>query len=198
MTRHTDISDQKAAARDAAHEVRKVAHADAKATSGLALASRGLGFAGVGPDHIVSGFIPYLTEIDTRPLMAKLSASGCVTCLPVVIRNNEPLEFRVWAPGDETMPGRWKIPVPLEGAALVDPDVLLVPLLSFDREGFRLGYGGGFYDRTLEKLRKVKPVIAIGVAYSAQEVDAVIRGEHDQPLDWILTETGPVKAGLRP
>lgn len=193
MTRHTDIADRKAAARIAASEVRKIAHADRKETAGLALAAKGLDFADVSPGQIVSGFIPYQTEIDTRPLMAKLTAMGVITCLPVVIRNNEPLEFRVWSPGDETMPGRWKIPIPLESAAVVDPDVLLVPMLSFDGEGYRLGYGGGFYDRTLEKLRQQKPVVAIGVAYSAQEVDAVIRNEHDQPLDWILTEKGSIK-----
>jgi 5-formyltetrahydrofolate cyclo-ligase len=193
MTRHTDIADQKAAARIAAAEVRKVAHSSLRQRAALSLASTGLEFAGVSIDHIVSGFIPFSTEIDTRPLLAKLAASGNKTCAPVVIHNNEPLEFRVWVPGDETVPGRWKIPVPPETAEVVDPDVLLVPLLSFDRAGYRLGYGGGFYDRTLEKLRNVKPVIAVGVGYSAQEVETVIRGEHDQPLDWILTETGPIR-----
>jgi 5-formyltetrahydrofolate cyclo-ligase len=78
---------------------------------------------------------------------------------------------------------------------VVDPDILLVPLLAYDLAGYRLGYGGGFYDRSLEKLRAMKPVIAIGAAYSAQQVDAVIRGDHDQPLDWILTEKGPIKPG---
>jgi 5-formyltetrahydrofolate cyclo-ligase len=193
MTDNSAIADQKKQARTTTGAVRKTVHADLKATAGLALAERGLDFAGLMPGQIVSGFIPFGTEIDTRPLLAKLSATGITTCVPVVTRNAQPLEFRVWAPGDETVPGRWKIPVPPEGVAVVDPDILLVPLLSFDRAGYRLGYGGGFYDRTLEKLRTVKPVTAIGVAYSGQQVDTVIRGEHDQPLDWILTENGPIK-----
>ena len=145
----------------------------------------------------VSGFIPYLSEIDTRPLLKLLGAKGCTTCVPVVIENNAPLEFRTWAPGEPTVPGRWNIPVPEDGAPVVDPDYLLVPMLAYDLAGYRLGYGGGFYDRTLEKLRAMKPVVAIGVAYSAQQVDAVVRGDHDQPLDWILTEKGPLKPGKR-
>jgi 5-formyltetrahydrofolate cyclo-ligase len=71
-------------------------------------------------------------------------------------------------------------------------------MLAYDASGYRLGYGGGFYDRTLEKLRAMKPVTAIGVAYSAQQVDAVVRGEHDQPLNWVLTEKGPFKPGINP
>ena len=93
------------------------------------------------------------------------------------------------------MPGKWNIPVPPETADVVEPDVLLVPLLAFDAEGFRLGYGGGFYDRTIERLRSIKPVVTIGVAYAAQQVDKVVRGEHDERLDWILTEAGAIKMG---
>ena len=89
------------------------------------------------------------------------------------------------------MPGMWDIPVPAETAPEVLPDVLLVPMLAFDAQGYRLGYGGGFYDRTLEKLRALKPVVAIGVAYAAQEVTEVPHGDHDQPLDLIMTEKGP-------
>lgn len=195
MTDSQSIAARKKLARAAAGEVRKPAHRALQEDARKAIAEQGLDFAGDVSGKTVSGFIPYLSEIDTRPLLKLLAAKGCTTCVPVVIGNNTPLEFRTWAPGEPTVPGRWGIPVPPEGTAVVDPDILLVPLLAYDQAGYRLGYGGGFYDRTLEKLRAMKPVTAIGVAYSAQQVDAVIRGDHDQPLDWILTEKGPVKPG---
>ncbi len=116
-----------------------------------------------------------------------------MTCLPIVLGHGLPLEFRRWYPGEPTQPGMWKIPRPLPDAELVVPDVLLVPMLAFDRHGYRLGYGGGFYDRTLDQLRAKKNVIAIGVAYAGQEVDAVPRGPHDQPLDYVLTEQGLIQ-----
>ncbi|WP_108880984.1 5-formyltetrahydrofolate cyclo-ligase [Anderseniella sp. Alg231-50] len=197
MTDHQSISDAKKLARKAAGDVRKTAHGLLKISAAQALVDCGLEFAGEMAGKTVSGFIPYLSEIDTRALLGMLGAQGIETCVPVVIENNTPLEFRTWAPGDPTVPGRWGIPIPPDGSPVVDPDVLLVPMLSYDRSGYRLGYGGGFYDRTLEKLRAMKPVTAIGVAYSAQQVDAVIRGEHDQPLDWILTEKGPLKPGTK-
>ena len=91
-------------------------------------------------------------------------------------------------PGDPLVPGAWDIPVPVDSAPEVLPDVLRVPMLAFDRKGFRLGYGGGFYDRTLEKLRELKKVVAIGVAYHAQMVGEVPVGIHDAPLDYVMTE----------
>jgi 5-formyltetrahydrofolate cyclo-ligase len=120
---------------------------------------------------------------------------GFKTCVPVVVQLASPLEFRAWVPGEETVPGRWNIPVPPETAKVVEPDVLLVPLLAFDAAGFRLGYGGGFYDRTIERLRAIKPVLTVGVAYAGQQVDKVVRGAHDERLDWILTEAGAMKTG---
>lgn len=195
MTDNQSIAARKKLARKAAGDVRKAAHEALQDNARQALAEQGLDFAGDLSGKAVSGFIPYLSEIDTRPLLNLLGTKGCTTCVPVVIENNTPLEFRTWVPGDATVAGRWGIPVPPEGAAVVDPDILLVPLLAYDLAGYRLGYGGGFYDRSLEKLRAMKPVIAIGAAYSAQQVDAVIRGDHDQPLDWILTEKGPIKPG---
>jgi 5-formyltetrahydrofolate cyclo-ligase len=98
------------------------------------------------------------------------------------------LEFRRWAPGAPTCKGVWGIPRPPDEAALVEPDVLIIPLLSFDRKGYRLGYGGGFYDRTLQLLRTRKDIIAIGVGYAAQEVGHVPVGVHDEALNFIMTE----------
>ena len=132
------------------------------------------------------------------PLIARLAGEGWRTALPVVVGRNLPLVFRAWALGEPTMAGRWSIAMPLATAAEVEPDVLLVPMLAFDAAGFRLGYGGGFYDRTLAALRAVKPVIAVGVAFAAQEVAEVPRGRHDEPLDWILTEAGPKRPAAAP
>ena len=144
---------------------------------------------------MVSGFMPYRSEIDVTGLLAVLADKGQTTCLPIVTGNAQPLIFRAWQPGDKTEAGAWNIPVPLSSSPLVEPDIMLVPLLSFDEAGFRLGYGGGFYDRTISGLRKSKTLITIGVAYSAQQVAKVPTDEHDQQLDWILTEEGAIKCG---
>ncbi|HUF44987.1 MAG TPA: 5-formyltetrahydrofolate cyclo-ligase, partial [Aestuariivirgaceae bacterium] len=118
--------------------------------------------------------------------------------LPVVVARGQPLVFRAWAPGNPTVAGIWSIPVPLESAPELEPDVLIVPMLAFDGEGYRLGYGGGFYDRTLARLRAIKPVVAVGAAFAGQEVAQVPRGPHDEPLDWIVTEHGPKRPAKRP
>jgi 5-formyltetrahydrofolate cyclo-ligase len=128
-------------------------------------------------------------------LLTRLLGEGWATAMPAVIGEGLPLVFRAWAPGEPAVPGIWEISVPLETAPEVLPDVLLVPMLAFDRQGYRLGYGGGFYDRTLEKLRSLKKVTAIGVAYAAQEMSEVPHGEFDQPLDWIMTEKATTKCG---
>jgi 5-formyltetrahydrofolate cyclo-ligase len=183
-----DIADVKRKARTAASKRRSEAHELLKDMAGVAMAERGLP-PGLGIEAgIVSGFIPYKSEITTVPLMNRLRRNGWQTCLPVVIAPEQPLVFRAWAPGDPLVPGVWDIPVPLEAAPEVLPDVLLVPMLAFDARGYRLGYGGGFYDRTLEKLRALKKVVAIGVAYHAQMVDEVPIGPYDAPLDYVMTE----------
>lgn len=180
-------------ARTAAMEARKIAHDEWESRAPLALASHPFPVLPTTTSKIVSGFFPYQSEIDTRPLLGKLAGDGWQTCLPIVMGKGLPLQFRRWLPGAPTIAGVWNIPRPPEDAEEVDPDVLIIPLLSFDRRGYRLGYGGGFYDRTLEKLRLLKTVTAIGVAYSAQEVNAVPHGDHDQPLDYIMTEREVIK-----
>ena len=183
-----DIAEVKRKARTAASKRRAEAHELLKNTAGLAMAERGLPAGLDLAAGIVSGFIPYKSEITTVPMLNRLHRDGWQTCLPIVIAQEEPLVFRAWAPGDPLVPGAWDIPVPVDSAPEVLPDVLLVPMLAFDRKGFRLGYGGGFYDRTLEKLRELKTVVAIGVAYHAQMVDEVPVGIHDAPLDYVMTE----------
>jgi 5-formyltetrahydrofolate cyclo-ligase len=136
----------------------------------------------------VSGFWPIGSEIDLRPVLMALASRGHAVALPVVVGRDRPLVFRAWREGDAMAEGQWGIREPLENAPEIVPEVLLVPLLAFDRGGYRLGYGGGFYDRTLERLRAHGGAIAIGAAWAAQEVPAVPHGIHDQPLDWMLTE----------
>jgi 5-formyltetrahydrofolate cyclo-ligase len=187
-----DLADIKKQARRDAAQRRAAAHEALKDTGGEALALRGLPVA-LKPG-IVSGFMPYKSEITTIPLLNRLRREGLVTALPVVMGEGLPLTFRAWAPGEKLAPGVWDIPIP-EKAEEIQPDVLLVPGLSFDRAGYRLGYGGGFYDRTLVKLREFKAVVAIGVGYAAQMVDRVPRGDYDQPLDFIMTEEETIACG---
>ena len=182
------LAEIKKAARSDAAKRRAAAHADLKHVAGEALAARGLPPQVGGRGRIVSGFMPYKSEISVLPLLGVLGDAGWTTALPVVVAPDAPLLFRRWAPGEPLEPGLWDIPVPLPSSPEVLPDVLLVPGLSFDRAGYRLGYGGGFYDRTLAKLRAVKHVTAIGVAYHAQIVDEVARGDFDAPLDFVMTE----------
>lgn len=183
-----DIAEVKRKARTAASKRRAEAHEQLKDMAGAALAERGLPAALHIEAGAVSGFIPYKSEITTVPLMNRLRREGWQTALPIVIAPEQPLVFRAWAPGEPLVPGVWDIPIPPESAPEVFPDVLLVPMLAFDRRGYRLGYGGGFYDRTLEKLRTLKKVVAVGVAYHAQMVDEVPTGPYDAPLDYVMTE----------
>ena len=139
----------------------------------------------------VSAYCAIGSEFDPAPLLARLAAAGYRTCLPVITPKGQPLVFRTWSPGDPLVDRMWGIREPAPSAAVVAPDVLLVPLLAFDRAGWRLGYGGGYYDRTLARLRAARPTTAIGLAYDQQECDEVPRGGFDQPLDWVLTPSGP-------
>jgi 5-formyltetrahydrofolate cyclo-ligase len=191
----TELNELKAEARKAAAKARKAAHDSDGDRAPLQLAALDFPVRPTAAHKIVSAFFPYKSEIDTRPLLGKLAGEGWTTCLPIVVALGEPLIFRRWFPGEPTVPGVWDIPRPVDDAQLVEPDVLLVPLMAFDRRGYRLGYGGGFYDRTLEVLRAKKSIIAIGVAYSAQEVDSVPHGSHDQPLDFVMTEKGVFACG---
>jgi 5-formyltetrahydrofolate cyclo-ligase len=189
------LAEMKRLARAAASTARNAIHETKSENAGAVLGARGLPVARDPHHQIISAFHSFGTEISTVELFGKLVRDGWTTALPVVVAKNTPLVFRQWAPGQPLVLGRWDIQVPPDTAAEVQPDVLLVPLLAFDREGYRLGYGGGFYDRTLAKLRSLKQVTAIGVAYAGQEVHSVLRDEHDQKLDWIITERETIKCG---
>jgi 5-formyltetrahydrofolate cyclo-ligase len=186
MTTAADIDKAKRAMRGEATTRRREIAAPGDAASHLV--DRLLD-ADVVPDGaVVSGFWPIGSEIDLRPLLQALGARGHVIGLPVVVGGDQPLEFRAWRAGDVMAEGPFGIPEPLDSAVEVAPRVLFVPLLAFDRAGYRLGYGGGYYDRSLDKLRAEGHAIAIGAAWAAQEVPAVPHDRHDQPLDWMLTE----------
>jgi len=138
---------------------------------------------------IVSGFMPLKSEINPLPLMRKLADAGARLALPVVVGHGKPLIMRSWQWGEPLVPGVWGIREPGPAAAEVQPDILLVPLLAFDRSGHRIGYGAGYYDLTIAQLRARKPIAAIGIAFAAQEVEAVPRTAFDAQLDLVLTES---------
>jgi 5-formyltetrahydrofolate cyclo-ligase len=179
-------------------EIKKNARAEAFARRKVAFAARSAAdcdrLKAVLADHagkVLAGYMPMRTEIDCLPAM---KAHDGPVGVPVILAAATPLKFRSWTADAAMIAGEFGARIP-ENGEWVEPDVLIVPLLSFDRRGYRLGYGGGFYDRTLEGLRSRKPVIAIGFAFSAQEVDEVPIEATDQPLDLIVTEAGVFAPG---
>ena len=139
---------------------------------------------------IVAGFSPIRTELNPIPLMRKLFDAGARLALPKVVGRGQPLVLREWKFGDPLVAGVWGIREPAPTAPEVAPDVLLVPLAAFDRAGYRIGYGAGYYDMTLAALRANKAIVAVGLGFSVQEVEKVPVEAHDQKLDFILTEAG--------
>ncbi|WP_309664344.1 5-formyltetrahydrofolate cyclo-ligase [Tabrizicola sp.] len=176
------MSDVKALARTTAFAARNAASAAGQGQAAEILADFLAGQAG----KVLAGYMPMRTEID--PLPAMVAHQGAVG-VPVIIAKATPLRFREWSPGARMIEGAFKALIPEEGA-WVEPAVLIVPLLAFDARGFRLGYGGGFYDRTLEGLRARGPVLAVGFAFAAQEVAEVPIDATDQRLDAVVTELG--------
>jgi 5-formyltetrahydrofolate cyclo-ligase len=178
----------KASLRAAALSARDALSGDHRAAAALAIAARGLPVE-IARGTIVSGYAPIRSEIDPLPLMRALAAQGARLALPAVTARGKSLAFRAWSAGDRLMQGPLGIPEPSPAATEVIPDIMLVPLAAFDRLGHRIGYGAGHYDYTLAHLRKVKPVTAVGLAFAAQEIEAVPALRHDVALDYVLTET---------
>ena len=137
---------------------------------------------------IVSGFMPMRSEINPLPLLKRLATEGAKLALPVVAGRGKPLIMRAWEFGAPLDTGVWNIRQPKADAPEVDPDILIVPLAAFDRSGHRIGYGAGYYDMTINRLRGIKPVIALGIAFAAQEIPRVPATERDARLDLVLTE----------
>lgn len=192
-----DVDELKAALRGKAKEARAAAFASEGAQAADRLAAIGLGFANPAKGATVSGFWTFRDEIDVTKLLGDLNRAGHPTALPVMIGKGKPLVFKSWAPGDDLVEVVWGIKEPSSDKTVLIPDILLVPLLAFDLRGYRLGYGGGFYDRSLAEIRAHKPVTTIGVAFDAQMVDAVPFNAYDEPLDWVLTPSGPKKCSGR-
>lgn len=142
------------------------------------------------PGVIIAGYWPIGSELDTRLVLNDLARRGFALALPAVVAKGKPLAFRAWSPGDDLVDGQFNTKEPHPAAPVVTPDILLVPLLAFDKAGYRLGYGGGFYDRSIEGLRAAGNVTAFGLGYARQLVRAVPHDAHDQILDGIITECG--------
>jgi 5-formyltetrahydrofolate cyclo-ligase len=180
---------RKTAARKAAFARRKTLFQAATAAQAGYLSEVLAGYRGVA----VSGYLPIRTEIDPRPAMAEASAHGLVG-VPVIVDDAQPLLFAQWTPETALVAGPFGADVP-QIQHCFEPEILIVPLLAFDRRGGRLGYGGGFYDRTLAQLRARRATLAIGFAFAGQEVDAAPLEETDQPLDLVVTEAGVIEIG---
>ncbi|WP_319826112.1 5-formyltetrahydrofolate cyclo-ligase [Thalassovita sp.] len=180
----TGLAEAKAAARKAAFARRKAAHESGLHGRAAHLSEVLAGYRGVP----LSGYMPIRTEISPLPAMEEAAAHGPVG-VPVILGQGQPLKFSRWEPGCVMRDGPFGARIPAIDD-FFEPEILIVPLVAFDRRGGRLGYGGGFYDRTLELLRSRRATLAIGFAYAAQEADNLPLEPTDQPLDMIVTEQG--------
>lgn len=147
-------------------------------------------FSGIAlqPSDIVAGYWRIKDEMDCQPILVRLMDTLQPVCLPVVLGDGEPLSLRLWEPHAPLYEAGFGTLAPSEFAPAVEPDVIIMPLLGFDARGTRLGYGGGYYDRTLERLSK-RPRL-IGLAFASQEIESIPREPHDVPLDAVVTEQG--------
>ena len=194
MSETSDILEAKKALRARIKAWRAGLGAEASARAAEAVARQGLDFLGARAARgVVSGFAPLADEFRVWPLLRRLNAEGFSLALQVMQGKAKLLLFRAWTPGDAMDSGVWGIAEPKADKAVLEPDILLVPLLAFDRRGWRLGYGGGYYDRTLRDLRARKAVVAVGIGLDEQEVDAVPHLDYYQRLDWVLRPSGAIK-----
>ena len=189
----TDIQHAKASFRDQARRQRAEAVRAAGPEASRRLAGHIETLLSARTPGVVSAFLPIADEIDPLPAAARLTATGWTLALPVVIGNARPLVFRPWSEGEPLEAGPLKTRHPLATAMEVVPDVLFVPMLAFDAKGQRIGWGGGFYDRSLAALRSDKDILAVGVAYAGQQVDKVPADAHDAPLDAVVTDQGVIR-----
>lgn len=167
-------------------QVRRRAHEKARQAARLQ-ALRFLSQVPFRRGEVIAAYVPIGSEADCRPLMLALERRGARLALPVALAPGRPLRFRSWRPGQARRPGILGVLEPV-GGAIVLPDLLIVPLLAFDARGYRLGQGGGYYDRTLAQLRRRRRIVAVGLAFAAQEMEQVPADMHDAPLDYIVTE----------
>ncbi|MEP2639648.1 5-formyltetrahydrofolate cyclo-ligase [Roseobacter sp.] len=182
----TNLGAMKAAARADGFARRAPAHAADPGTGAGVLSGVLAGHRGVP----LAGYMPIRTEIDPVPAMAEAAAHGPVG-IPVITDAGVPLRFAQWEPDMPLVAGAFGVRIP-ENPVFFEPEILIVPLVAFDPQGGRLGYGGGFYDRTLEQLRARRATLAVGFAYAAQQADVLPLEATDQRLDCIATETGVI------
>ena len=187
MVQSPQTVDSKAALRAEALARRDALSPDARAAAAETIAARKFPLT-VTPGVVVSGFSPMKSEINPLPLMRRLAALGAKLALPVVVGRGQPLTMRAWDFGEPLARGVWGIRQPLQTARAVAPDIVLVPLACFDRNGHRIGYGAGYYDLTIHALRAKKEVTAVGIAFATQEVAEGPATERDARLDLVLTE----------
>jgi 5-formyltetrahydrofolate cyclo-ligase len=187
MTDLDRTKDLKAELRRMAMARREALPTTDRVAAAQAIAARGMPVK-VAPGMVVSGYSPLKSEISPIPLLRLCADAGAELALPVVMGRGEPLVMRAWAFGAPLASGVWGIREPTPAAPEVFPDILIVPLLVFDRRGHRIGYGAGYYDMTIARLRDMKPVTAIGIAFAAQEIDQVPTTPRDARLDLVLTE----------
>jgi 5-formyltetrahydrofolate cyclo-ligase len=140
--------------------------------------------------EVVAVYYAQGSEIDPTPLAERLIGEGRAICLPVALARDGVLQFRRWRPGETLEPDAVGVPAPPAAAPVLTPQIVVAPLLAFDRRGGRLGQGGGHYDRTIQNLRAHGAVFVLGLAYAGQEVDEIPMEPHDEPLDAVLTEAG--------
>lgn len=184
----------KSALRKKAYGLRKTAHDALHLAAPAQIAAHFFAALELPAGTVVAGYKAVRSEIDPCVLLEQLAAREHGVGLPVVAGQDQPLVFRSFVPGDTLVPGAFGIEVPMIDKPEVEPGALLVPVVAFNDAGVRLGCGGGFYDRTLAKLRAgSRPVIAVGLAYSGQLMEGLQGEPHDQPLDWIITERGAKK-----
>jgi 5-formyltetrahydrofolate cyclo-ligase len=181
------IQDRKAELRAAAQARRDALPSGGRKTAAEAIAARPYPLA-ITPGTNISGFMPLKSEINPLPLLQKLAEAGARLALPAIAGRGKPLIMRAWEFGAPLDRGQWGIREPKPDAPEVEPDILMVPLLAFDRAGYRLGYGAGYYDMTIHRLRALKPVTAVGIAFAAQEVPKIPTTPRDERLDLVLTE----------
>lgn len=196
MTEPDEIWRAKNALREYAGARRRLAHRQSGPGAGIRAADHFLANVPVAPGEIVSGYWPIREEFDVMPLLRRLSVAGYRCALPFVDKKRHALIFRAWRPGTAMLEGPFRIPEPTEAAEVLTPTLILVPILAYDAEGFRLGYGGGYYDRALAARRaELQPVLAVGMAFAEQMVERVPHGDTDERMEWIVTEKGALFFG---
>jgi len=181
------VDEQKKAFRVAAKAKRLQAFQD-HPQAGVQIAQTISGTVKLPTQSKVSVFWPLAEELDTLPILHALHVAGHQVLLPIMQGAGKPLLFGCWAPGDVLVEAAFKTLEPGPDQARMTPDVMLCPLLAFDRKGYRMGYGGGFYDRSIAHIKAQGELHTIGIAFAAQEVDDIIIDEFDEPLHMIITE----------